>query len=88
MGIGSFKFTTKSMYKLMKNSGVIDLIMTEMWKVKLPLKIRIFRWMLWHNRVLTGDQLKIRKGKGSERCKYCRKLETRNHLFLVVILLK
>jgi hypothetical protein len=77
----SGKFTTKSLYRLMKNSGEVDLIMTEMWKAKLPLKIKIFLWMLWHNRVQTGDQLKIRKGKGSERCKYCGKLETRDHLF-------
>ena len=37
--------------------------------------------MLWQDRVQTGEQLKIRKGKGSERCKYCGKLKTRNHLF-------
>ena len=49
--------------------------------MKLPLKIKIFLWMLWHDRVLTGEQMQIRKGKGSEKCKYCGKLETRNHLF-------
>jgi len=63
------------------NSGEVDVRMTELWKTKLPLKIKIFLWMLYHDRVLTGDQLKIRKGKGSERCKYCGKLETRNHIF-------
>jgi Zn finger protein HypA/HybF involved in hydrogenase expression len=65
----------------MKHSGNVDLRMTELWKVNLPLKIKIFLWMLWHDRVLTGEQLKIRKGKGSEKCKYCGKIETRNHLF-------
>lgn len=55
--------------------------MLEVWKAKLPLKIKIFLWMLWHDRVQTGEQLKIRKRKGSEKCKYCSKLETRNHLF-------
>lgn len=47
----------------------------------MPLKIKIFLWMLWHDRVLTGEQRKIRKGKGSENCKYCNALETCNHLF-------
>jgi hypothetical protein len=45
--------------------------MIEVWSVKLPLKIRIVLWMLWHDRVLTGEQLKIRKSKKSEKCKYC-----------------
>jgi hypothetical protein len=54
--------------------------MTDFWKMKLPLKIKIFLWMLWHDRVQTGEQLKVRKGKGSKRCKYCGKFETRSHL--------
>jgi hypothetical protein len=49
--------------------------------MKLPLKIKIFLRMLWHDRVQIGEQLKVRKGKGSERCKYCGKFETRSHLF-------
>jgi len=77
----SGKFSTKSLYRFMKHSGNVDLRMTELWKVNLPLKIKIFLWMLWHDRVLTSEQLKIRKGKGSEKCKYCGKIETRNHLF-------
>ena len=48
----------------------------------MPLKIKVFLWMLWHDRVQTGEQLKIRKSKHSEFCKYCRRLETRDHLFL------
>lgn len=77
----SGKFTPKSLYRLIKHSGLVDLRMIEVWGVKLPLKIRIFLWMLRHDRVLTGEQLKIRKSKKSEKCKYCGKLETRNHLF-------
>jgi hypothetical protein len=67
----SGKFTTKSPYRLIKHSGSVDLRMIEVWGVKLPLKIRIVLWMLWHDRVLTGEQLKIRKSKKSEKCKYC-----------------
>lgn len=64
----------------MTNPGEVDVRMKEMWEVKLPLKIKIFLWMLWQDRVQTGEQHKRRKGKG-ENCKYRGKLETRNHLF-------
>jgi hypothetical protein len=37
--------------------------------------------MLWHDWVQTGEQLKRRKGKGVEFCKYCGKLETLDHFF-------
>jgi hypothetical protein len=50
------------------------------------LSLEIFLWMLWHNSVQIGEQLKIKKGKGSEKCKYCEKLEIRNHLFFNCII--
>jgi hypothetical protein len=77
----SGKFSTRSLYRLMKDGGSVDMRMLEVWNVKLPLKIRIFLWMLWHDRVLTGEQRQIRKGKESEKCIYCGIFETRNHLF-------
>jgi hypothetical protein len=65
----------------MTSGGVVYQRMKELWKVRLPLKIRIFLWMLWHDRVQTGAQLMKRNCKGSEKCKYRSKLETRDHLF-------
>lgn len=77
----SGKFSSKSLYRLMVNPGEVDTRMRDMWEVKMPLKIKVFLWMLWHDRVQTGEQLKIRKSKHSEFCKYCGRLETRDHLF-------
>jgi len=74
------KFSNRSLYRLMINSGEIDLRMKQVWEQKLPLKTKIFLWMLWHDRVQTGEQLSKRNGKG-EKCKYCGALEIRNHLF-------
>jgi hypothetical protein len=65
----------------MTSPGEVDVRMKSIWGEKLPLKIKIFWWMMWHDRVETGEQLKRRKGKGSEFCKYCGKLETLDHLF-------
>jgi hypothetical protein len=47
----SGKFSTKFLYKLKTNSGEVDMRMKELWEEKLPLKINIFLWMLWHYRV-------------------------------------
>lgn len=49
----SGKFTNKSLYRLMTNSGEIDLRMKQVLEQKLPLNINIFLWMLWHERVLS-----------------------------------
>jgi hypothetical protein len=38
----SGKFTNRSLYRLMTNSGEIDLRMKQVWEEKLPLKVKIF----------------------------------------------
>ena len=43
----SRKFSTKFLYKLKTNSGEVDMRMRQ--------KIKIFLWMLWHDRVQTGE---------------------------------
>ena len=47
----SEKYTSRSLYRLMLNPGEVDSRMKDIWEVKLPLKIKIFVWMLWHDRV-------------------------------------
>ena len=77
----SGRFSSKSLYRLMVNPGEVDVRMRDIWEIKLPLKIKVFLWMLWHDRVQIGEQRKKRKSKHSELCKYCGRLETRDHLF-------
>jgi hypothetical protein len=77
----SGKFSSKSLYRYMVIPGEVDGRMVDLWEIKLPLKIKVFLWMLWHDRVDRGT----RKSKHSEFCKYCGRLETRDHLFLTVV---
>jgi hypothetical protein len=77
----SGKFSSKSLYRLMVHPGEVDRRMVDLWEIKLPLKIKVFLWMLWHDRVQIGEQLTRRKSKHSEFCKYCGHVETRDHLF-------
>jgi hypothetical protein len=51
------------------------------WKLKLPLKVKIFVWYLQKGVVLTKDNLVRRHWKGSLKCCFCNLEETIQHLF-------
>lgn len=51
------------------------------WRAGIPLKIKIFMWLLFKNVVLTRDNLKKRNCVGNPLCYFCNETETANHLF-------
>jgi hypothetical protein len=51
------------------------------WKLKVPLKIRIFMWFLLNKAILTKDNLKKRNWQGCFKCCFCDHGETIHHLF-------
>lgn len=74
-------FTTRSMYRFINDGGIHarDVI----WKVKVPLKIRAFNWLVSRDAVLTRDNLLKRKWQGPDECVFCSKhRKTFNHLFI------
>jgi hypothetical protein len=52
------------------------------WKLKIPLKIKIFLWCLQRGIVLSKDNLAKKNRKGSQKCCGCNSNETIKHLFL------
>ena len=52
------------------------------WKLKIPLKIKIFLWFLQRGVVLIKDNLAKKKWKGSKKYCGCNSNETIKHLFL------
>lgn len=54
--------------------------MIETWRTKLPLKIQIFLWMIWQDRLQTATQLRKRKWDGPKDCKLCNQIEDIDHL--------
>ena len=56
----SGKFTVKSMYEDLMNGHTVYLHKF-LWKLKLPLKIKIFMWFLSKKILLTKDNLAKRK---------------------------
>jgi hypothetical protein len=73
-------FSVKSMYHdlLDGNTGYFK---KYIWKIKVPLKIKIFMWFLHKEVILTKDNLKKRKWQGSSQCCFCDQDETIQHLF-------
>jgi hypothetical protein len=51
------------------------------WKANLPLKIKIFMWLVSQNVILTKDNLIKRKWKGNKSCAFCTENENSRHLF-------
>jgi cellulose synthase/poly-beta-1,6-N-acetylglucosamine synthase-like glycosyltransferase len=52
------------------------------WKIKVPLKIRIFMWFVFKKVILTKDNLVKRNWHGCTKCCFCDQNETIDHLFI------
>ena len=52
-----------------------------MWKLKAPLKIKIFLWYLRRCVILTKDNFAKQNWQGNQQCCFCRENETIQHLF-------
>lgn len=76
----SGRFSVKSTYnKLCSNESGVPYTM--IWKAKIPLKIKIWMWLIEHNAILTKDNLSRRNWVGDSKCAFCNGDETILHLF-------
>jgi len=69
------------MYLDIINSGSIPRSV-HIWKVKVPLRIKVFMWFVHKQVILTKDNLAKRNWTGSRRCSFCDHDESIKHLFL------
>jgi len=76
-------FTTKSLYRFITHRGVCIPASEDVWKSKLPLKIKVFMWQLQHNKLQVAASLKNRGWKGDIACCLCGEVESTNHVFFV-----
>jgi hypothetical protein len=54
-------FSVKSLYNKLSAVGV-DRSFKQLWKAKIPLKIKIWLWLIWHNAIATKDNMKKKSG--------------------------
>lgn len=71
----------KSIYVDMMNDNLL-FRQKYIWKLKVPLKIKIFKWYLFRGVVLTKDNLAKCNWNGSNNCWCCDEDEKIMHLFL------
>ena len=74
-------FSVKSMYLDLIDSGPLSRSL-HIWKIKVPLRIKIFMWFIHKGVILTKDNLLKRNWVGSSRCCFCDQNESSKHLFL------
>ncbi|WVZ82089.1 LOW QUALITY PROTEIN: hypothetical protein U9M48_029391 [Paspalum notatum var. saurae] len=79
-------FTVRSMYKALVSNGIK--VSQKIWRLKIPLKIKIFLWFLKKEVLLTKDNLVRRNWRGTVTCDFCKQSESIQHLFFDCIYAK
>jgi hypothetical protein len=73
-------FSAQSVYHCLMNNPNNDRN-KKLWKLNLPLKIKVFFWNLWRGAILTKDNLAKRRCKGCLTCNFYNHNERIQHLF-------
>ncbi|KAM0867589.1 hypothetical protein ACQ4PT_041888 [Festuca glaucescens] len=71
------------MYRWLAFEGVSDPQLKKIWRLKIPMKIRVFLWQVIQDRLPTREQILIRKGPTSGFCPLCAEVETIDHLLFL-----
>ena len=76
----SGQFSVKSLYQYIIAKRVV-FPFKFLWKLKVPLKIKAFIWLVIKGRILTKDNLCKKGWKGTNKCEFCDANEYIDHLF-------
>jgi hypothetical protein len=76
----SGEFSVNSLYCRMSMGAAVTHF-KDVWKTRVPPKIKIFLWQLLRGRLPAGDQLVKRHGPSDGRCALCGEPEDCNHIF-------
>jgi hypothetical protein len=82
----SGQFRVKDFYLQMRAEGSFP--QKFLWKTKIPMKVRIFLWLIIKCSVLTKDNLLRRGWTGDPHCHFCSKNESIDHLLFSCALAK
>jgi hypothetical protein len=74
-------YSSQSLYKVINFRGIKSIFVPAVWRLKVPPRVHFFLWLLSKNKVLTRDNLSIRRKVDDPSCLFCCETETVNHLF-------
>ena len=78
----SGKFMVKSLYRrLCQGQGPAFPMPSGLWAARMPLKIKVFFWQLFRDRLPTSANIAKRNGPSSGLCAICNTAEDANHVF-------
>jgi len=74
-------YSSQSLYRVINFRGIMPVHVPAVWGLKVPPRVQFFLWLLSKNKVLTRDNLSIRRHVEDKSCLFCCEPETVNHLF-------
>jgi hypothetical protein len=78
------QYTIKSLYTILISNGVVHMN-KQLWKLRVPLKIKKIMWHMRREVVLTKVNLARQNWGGSKQCSLCLREESIQHIFFVAI---
>jgi hypothetical protein len=76
-------FFTKLVYEMLE-SGIAGASNKKLWKSKLPLKIKVFLWLVYQDAILIRENIRKKNCPGSHICSFYENIETQSHLFFLL----
>lgn len=75
-------FSCSSAYHTMQESGIMSMYYKVLWKLRVPMKVKIFLWLMIEDKILTQEVLTSRGCAVTPGCVLCRdpQVETRDHM--------
>ena len=81
-------YNSQSLYRIINFRGVIPVHVSAVWPLKIPPRVHFFLWLLAKNKVLTRDNLSLRRKVEDESCLFCNEKESVFHLFFDCVVAK
>jgi hypothetical protein len=75
-------------YAIINFKGVTLMYIPPVWGIRIPPKIKLFLWLLAHNKLATIDNLNRKGMHKPEECMFCKENESIAHLFFECVVAK
>lgn len=81
-------YFSQPLYKIINFRGIMPVYVPAVWNLKIPPRVHFFLWLLSQNKVLTRDNLSVRKKVDDKTCLFCKEHESVAHLFFDCVVAK